>query len=338
MSDGVAGAWEPGWYPDGTGPGTRAYWNGQGWTPYRVDGEGFPINKQGKRVRRGKLPKWKLAPEVGAATLRAVMRDRWVILVLLVGSFTTFLISALVGLAFVLAGFASPHASPVINAIAMVVTIAVTVSVTQLYVSVVIAAAWTRAQGGQPTFRSSMAIVWSRRRQLAAWAAVSTVVFIVMKSIEHIRIVGLIAGLVGELAWSVTTMFALPLVVVEGSMPLATLKRSARLLRENFGFGIGYSAGFGLLRMVVVLPVLFLSGGLFVGGVIGVVSSTGAVLLGASLLALLLAAVIFALVVGVSAAFGQYINFAIFRLATEESVPGLDPRLLPPRLPGPVSA
>jgi hypothetical protein len=52
--------------------------------------------------------------------------------------------------------------------------------------------------------------------------------------LERIGLGGVIAALTLNLGWAVATVFATPVIVVEGTMPAATVRRSAGQIRRQF--------------------------------------------------------------------------------------------------------
>ncbi len=336
MEGELSGGWSPGWYDDESAPGNRRWWDGERWTDFRVDAEGVPLGSTGRRRR--KLPTWDLAPDVIVASWRTVLRDRWVVWLLLAGAVIGSVISSSVLAAFGVVDLEAGGPGKLRTAAAVAVAVGLDVALTQVFVATIVAAAWLRTRGETPTLRSSLRLVWERRRQLAAWAAVSFVVVGIARSLRFLDSWGVVSGVLAELAWDVMTVFALPIVVVEGTMPVATMRRSGRLLRQNLGFL--FSCGVLAAVFSTVLVLAAAAGVLVIGGaaVVVLLSSPGQVAAVAAwgVLGLLLVAVLLA--GALASAVSQYLTFAMFRVVTGETVAGIDPRRLPPRLPGPAGA
>lgn len=100
----------------------------------------------------------------------------------------------------------------------------------------------------------------SRRRlgAIAGWAALSAAVgalFAVLESTT--RIGGQIAGYLLNAAWSLITFLAVPVIAIEGTGPLATVKRSASLFRSRWAGQItGNVAIGGIVGLIGVLPAI----------------------------------------------------------------------------------
>jgi hypothetical protein len=68
----------------------------------------------------------------------------------------------------------------------------------------------------------------------------------------------IIVSLVG-MAWEIVTWLAVPVVVVEGTGPIESLKRSAGMFKKTWGENLIAQAGFGLLGMVLMLPAIVIA-------------------------------------------------------------------------------
>ena len=86
------------------------------------------------------------------------------------------------------------------------------------------------------------------------------------------------AGLLG-MAWTAVSFLVVPVMVVEGKSPLASLRESTKLLRQTWGEQLVSNFSFGLVFFVLAIPaflvgglgVVLLSGGSTVGGVVCIV-------------------------------------------------------------------
>ncbi|HUZ38848.1 MAG TPA: DUF6159 family protein [Streptosporangiaceae bacterium] len=198
-----------------------------------------------------------------------------------------------------------------------------------LVTGAVVAAAMIRADGGTPTVRAAIGVAWSRRWQLAAWATVSTLVGVLMNLLQRFGIGGLAVRLVAGIGWAVATIFAIPLVISEGTMPAATLRRSAAMVKGTFGATIRSNirlAAPWVIAMVVSLIVA-------VAGVVAIAVGVSGHLTGTALLGGAIAVVggvSFFFTCVTSAALSAYLHTMLFRYATGQPIPGIDPADLPP--------
>jgi hypothetical protein len=92
---------------------------------------------------------------------------------------------------------------------------------------------------GQPvSVAAGLRVAWSRRGAILAWSLFTGLVGLIIRAIEErVGFVGRwIVGLIG-LAWSVASVFAVPVIVVgtEGAHPLRILKTSAATLKKTWG-------------------------------------------------------------------------------------------------------
>jgi Family of unknown function (DUF6159)/Protein of unknown function (DUF2510) len=322
MSDFAAG-----WYPDYTDGRQQRYWDGEQWTQYVHR----PVDEGRPRWRRRKQPTFKPSAQLVEATYRMVFADRSMIVLVLAGAVLATLAAAgvfwpldhwldpspgygLGGLAFALVGAASAGAASFVF---------------QLVTGAVVGAAILRAEGRPVTVREALRMAWARKRQLLAWAAVSTVVGAITRVLERFGIGGVLAALSLNIGWAVATVFATPVIMVEGTMPLATIRRSASLLRGRFSVLLvsGVTAALPwMVLMIAAIPVSLVAAGFLIFGS-GLAAVLGGVLLGLCILAV-------ACGIAVATSVTAYLEANLYRYAVGKPVPGVDQHLLPPLLPG----
>jgi hypothetical protein len=177
------------------------------------------------------------------------------------------------------------------------------------YFSVALAAAADMIfRGQEATVGDGLEVARSRFGPIAGWAAVSTIVGVVLSILEDSGIVGQIVGRILDIGWSLITFLAVPVIAIEGTGPFETLKRSAGLFRSKWGQQItGNLAIGGLVFLIGVLPGALL----IVGGVL-LWSSTG---FGAALL-VIVGAIILAIALLISKALSGIFGVALYRYAT----------------------
>jgi hypothetical protein len=116
-------------------------------------------------------------------------------------------------------------------------------------------------KGGEATLADGLAAAGRRLPQIAAWALLAATIGMILRAIEErSQWVGkLVAGLLGVL-WTLATYLVVPVLAVEGTGPLAAVKRSTELLRRTWGEGLAGGISLGLLGLLLMLPGLLFIG------------------------------------------------------------------------------
>jgi hypothetical protein len=127
-----------------------------------------------------------------------------------------------------------------------------------------------------------------RLPQILGWSFVAVVVgFILNFVIERIPFGGWILSLLGGVAWSLATMFAVPVLAVEDAGAITAPRRSLEIFRARWGEGIIGRIGVSAVTAVVSIPgMAFIVIGIGAGGPGGI----AAAVVGAMLLALAISA------------------------------------------------
>jgi hypothetical protein len=201
--------------------------------------------------------------------------------------------------------------------------------VSTLFTGAVVAAAMIRADGGTPDVASAMAVAWSRRGPLLAWAAMSTILAIVMRVLERFGIAGVIMRFLAGAAWAVATMFAVPVIIAEGTMPIDTVRRSAQILTSRFGSNVRATFRLGFQWTLAMLGALVVAGVGVAMVVAGNTDSSLGIEIAGGLLALS-GVVAFFVTAAIYSAVSVYLRTVLFRYATGRPTPGIDPSVLPP--------
>jgi hypothetical protein len=175
--------------------------------------------------------------------------------------------------------------------------------------------------GREATVADGLAVARTRFSQIAGWAAVSTVVGLVLSALENQGAAGQIVGRLLAVGWSLITFLAVPVIALEGTGPIETLKRSAGLFKSRWGQQVtGNIAIGGAVFLFGVLP----SAALIAGGVLIWASASFA---GALLVVLGVIGLAIALLV--SKALSGIFGVALYRYALEgEAVGGFTPQEL----------
>ena len=176
-------------------------------------------------------------------------------------------------------------------------------------------------RGREATVGDGLAVARSRFSQIAGWAAISTIVGLVLSALENQGMVGQIAGRLLAVGWSLITFLAAPVVAFEGTGPFETLKRSASLFKSRWGQQVtGNIAIGGAVFLFGILPSMLLVGA-------GVLVWATASFAGA--LVVVVGVIGFAISVLISNALSGIFGVALYRYALDgEAVGGFTPEEL----------
>ncbi|MEX0620331.1 MAG: DUF6159 family protein [Solirubrobacterales bacterium] len=147
-------------------------------------------------------------------------------------------------------------------------------------------------QGEETSFREGMAVAGSRASAAAGWAFVSVVVMTIIRAIqERFGIAGAIFGGLAAAAWGILTFLAVPVIAIEGTGPIKTLKRCAHLVKSRWGEQITGTVTIGAaVALLGILPgILMIVAGVALWATSGV---GGAILIAVGLVVLVIAALI----------------------------------------------
>lgn len=267
------------------------------------------------------------------AAYRLLMQDSSMIALLFAGGLASGATFALIALpaSMVLGTSVSTNGSPVSVAVYALALFASTF-VSTFFTGAVVAAAMMRADGQDPDVRTAMAVAWSRRGPLLAWAGFATIVGIGLRLLERWGLAGALVRVLAGVAWTLATWFAVPVIIAEGTMPIETVQRSAQILKERFGTNVRATVRLGFQWVLATIGLVLVAA----FGVVVLVSGTSrhqsvGVLIGALIVVLAVAGLFLASAVW--SAVGAYLRTVLYRYATGQPIPGIDARALPPLLP-----
>jgi hypothetical protein len=187
------------------------------------------------------------------------------------------------------------------------------------YFSVGLAAAANMIfQGQEASVGDGLTVARSRFSQIAGWAAVSTVIGVVLSALENQGALGQIAGRLLAVGWSLITFLAVPVIALEGTGPFETLKRSSGLFKSRWGAQVtGNIAIGGAVFLFGVLPsALLIVAGFLIWASAGFVGA----------LLLVLGVIGLAISMLVSSALSNIFGVALYRYALDgEALGGFTP-------------
>ena len=191
----------------------------------------------------------------------------------------------------------------------------VTYTIGIFFQAAVVAGATERMRGGDPTVRSALSAAASRIGPILLWAVVAATVGMLLRVIqERVGFVGrIIARLIGA-AWSLATLFVVPVIVLEDRSVGDSISRSVDVFKKTWGetmvgnISLGAAALCAWVTLVAVTGLLAYAVG--IGAIVVLV--VGAI----------------TLMIFVSAMEVIYLA-TLFRYATEgDAAPGFDKSLL----------
>jgi hypothetical protein len=120
--------------------------------------------------------------------------------------------------------------------------------------SALVAAALFWMRSGNSSVGAGLAAASKRLPQIFGWALLSATVGLLLKVIEgaHEKAGRVVSALLGT-AWTVMTYLVVPVLVVEGKGPIASLKESTSLLRKSWGQQLAGGFMFGLMYFLAAL-------------------------------------------------------------------------------------
>jgi hypothetical protein len=202
------------------------------------------------------------------------------------------------------------------GAIPLIVIGVYVLSVVGFYFSVGLAACADMIfRGQQATVADGLAVSRARFSQICGWAAVNSAISAAMGVLENQGGLGgqIAARLVG-MAWSLVTFLAVPVIAIEGTGPVATIKRSASMFRDRWGQQItGNIAIGGAVFLLGILPAVLLI-------VLGIAVWSSASFLGALLV--VVGALVLAIALLISKALSGIFGVALYRYALDGEVVG----------------
>lgn len=168
--------------------------------------------------------------------------------------------------------------------------------------------------GGSATVGEGINTALSRLGPILGWAALATTVGVVLRAIEQrAPMLGRVAVWLVGAAWGLATFFVIPVLALEGSGPVDSLKRSAAVVKARWGESVSGAAVITLATTLVGLAIAVVGG---VGG--GALLQAG---LTAPALVVFAAAAVGVIVVAViSSALSQVFRVALYQYAVDGRV------------------
>jgi hypothetical protein len=155
-------------------------------------------------------------------------------------------------LIFKLAGWHAGQRVPQGKLVLVCAIAAYPLTLVSVFLNVAVAAAASAAlQGRRLGLLDALGVAAGRIGQIAVWSALATGVGLLLQEIANrLPAGGRLASWILGAAWALVTLFAIPILALEGCGALGCVKRSAGLMRERWGEGltgtVAVNAGFGI--------------------------------------------------------------------------------------------
>jgi hypothetical protein len=243
---------------------------------------------------------------------RLLMQDKELMVLPLISG--VIMLGVVFGLAFGFGLNDFERAGPADYALAFVMYV-VTYAIGIFFQAAVVAGATERMRGGDPTVGSALAAAGRRIGPILLWAVVAATVGMLLRAIQdRLGFIGrIVVGLIGA-AWSLATMFVVPVLVLEERSIRGSFDRSVNVFKQMWGESMAGGITIGAAALCAWVTLVALTG--LLAYVIGVVAiafmAVGAILL----------------MIFFSAIQGIYLA-SLYRYATEGQIaPGFDKALL----------
>ncbi len=124
-----------------------------------------------------------------------------------------------------------------------------------------------RFSGHNAKFFESLKFAFSKLHLIFLWSLVSATVGIILKVLENVGKRGGVGAIISQIsrfilgmAWTISTIFVIPIMVYKGYGPVKSIKQSVKTLKKTWGEYLIKGVGFGLTLLTF----------LFVGLIIGI--------------------------------------------------------------------
>lgn len=125
-----------------------------------------------------------------------------------------------------------------------------------------------RFEGGNATFGESIGFAFSKVLLILQWSLLSATVGLLLRILHHLAsslgkvgqiVANILIGLLG-MAWSIVTIFVVPVLVYEGLGPINAVKKSTEVIKRTWGESLIKTIGLGLVQFFIFVVIIILSG------------------------------------------------------------------------------
>lgn len=125
-----------------------------------------------------------------------------------------------------------------------------------------------RFEGGDATFGESFKFALSRIGVIIQWSLLSATVGLLLRLLHNLAsrlgkigeiVAHIVIGLIG-MAWSIVTIFVVPVLVYENVGPIDAIKKSATVIKKTWGESLIRAIGLGLVQFLVFFLIIVVTG------------------------------------------------------------------------------
>ena len=132
--------------------------------------------------------------------------------------------------------------------------------------------------GTNPSFSYGIKQAMKCLPQIVIWGLISGTVGLIIMALESMRdsknpvvgIFGMIASLIVQVAWWITTFFVVPMIVLDNISIGESMSKSPELFKQTWGEDVVSTTGTGIINFLVCLLIVVICLPLFALGEIGI--------------------------------------------------------------------
>jgi len=125
--------------------------------------------------------------------------------------------------------------------------------------SAVVACAYVRMNGKNPTVSFGFRAAWSRIHLIIGWSFFAATIGLLLAMVEErLGKIGRLITSVFEIGWALAGFLVIPIFVIEKKGPIEALKDSAKLLKKTWGENLISGVGFGVVSLILVIPAVII--------------------------------------------------------------------------------
>lgn len=125
--------------------------------------------------------------------------------------------------------------------------------------SAVVACAYVRMNGKNPTISFGFRAAWSRIHLIIAWSLFASSIGLLLAMLEQwLGKIGRLVTGIFEIGWALASFLVIPIFIVEKKGPVDALKESAELLKKTWGENLISGVSFALISIALIIPAVII--------------------------------------------------------------------------------